>query len=55
MLLKWTLDTERGVAKSVSQNFGQFSTFHKLIEQHMFISFSQAIYKKINILFIYLT
>jgi hypothetical protein len=53
-MLKWILDTERG-GESVSQNFGQFSTFHKLTEQHIFISFSQPIYKRINILFIYLT
>jgi hypothetical protein len=53
-LLKWTLEL-RGVGELVSQNFGQFSTFHKLTEQHIFISFSQPIYKIINILFIYLT
>jgi hypothetical protein len=53
-LLKWILDTERG-GESVSQNFGQFFTFYKLIEQHKFISFSQPIYKRINTLFIYLT
>jgi hypothetical protein len=63
ILLKWILDTERGgggenqenTHESVSQNFGQFSTFHKLTEQQIFISFSQSIYKRINTLFIYLT
>jgi hypothetical protein len=54
LLLKWTLDTERG-GESVSQKLWTIFTFHKLIEQHIFISFSQSIYKRINILFIYLT
>jgi hypothetical protein len=46
-LLKWILDTERGGGgESVSQNFGKFSTFHKLTEQQIFISFSQSIYIK---------
>jgi hypothetical protein len=45
----------RGGGESVSQNFGKFSTFHKLTEQYIFISFSQPIYKNNKYLFIYLT
>ena len=38
-----------GGGESVSQSFGQFFTVHKLTEQQTFISFSQSIYKRINI------
>jgi hypothetical protein len=44
-----------GGGESVSQNFGQFSTFHKLTEQHIFISFSQPIYIKNKYFIYYLT
>ena len=46
----WTL---RGGGESVPQNFGQFSTFHKLTEQQIFISFSQTIYIKESILYLF--
>jgi hypothetical protein len=59
-LVELTLNNETrgeggGGGDSVSRNFGKISTFHSLTEQHLFISFSQPIYKRINILFIYLT
>jgi hypothetical protein len=38
--MKWVLDAKSGgEGESVSQNFGHFSTFHKLTEQQIFISF----------------
>jgi hypothetical protein len=46
ILLKWVLDTERGGVNQCHKNNGQFSTFHKLTEQQIFISFSQSIYIK---------